>query len=805
MAKIFADIFGGPAPSSRRSQLRAIEGGGGAVSSSAPVYTLQRLQQLWDRLRRFTDADLVQGGDAVVETVRQITEALIWGEQHDTNFFDFFCEKSILSEFIRVMGHKRAPKKVKVQLLQTLSMLVQNIRCHTSLYYLLSNNYVNKLIEMRLDFNDEEILCYYITLLKSLAMRLDGETIHFFFIRRGDSCKFPLYNESTKFFCHGDQMIRAAVRTITLQVYRIEDEAMRSFVKRHAAESYFGELARHLRELWWRLDDAISAAPGANEIERLQLENELNLDFLMYLSDMLDLGLDELNEVLADSLLNGAMLPMLLSSISGDGNPSDTGASSHRTLTLNVALFLLRQVLETIRSRVILEPLASALLQPLLDPALAFSLPGADESVLSTDGRVPNIFREHFLKCLRSNDDVVFLFAVASVHSCLRNKHMFSEDFMISARIIPASPAQSPSSTLSSFAARMTGGLGKVDNEAWDVLLLLLHGLQRHTHWHMHTFQVFCGLALEIFTDPLVGRHPQCQAAILQALHAALRASAQGVRHYLSHHIPETAARSEDSWLDVFDEEWQSQAGEQCRIAEECRDPRWLLWSCEPCRMENVFRQCLRSFLLLRRLLEDVVQRIPQDAGSTGGQNQSSVSPLTIEEASVDADIVEGSSVTNSMSDRIVCHITRAGAKLIRYLVLRDFKILLVAPDLSNPGYAFVKTAWPIWQVSSFIDRSDPRTLRLGLHAATPNGLAPGEVDSCQRNTEDGGRTGMYFTITLGFEDVERCHWADKHLQLRRQEVRSRLAQQALQYVEKYCSEPLLGQVEQLLGQVATD
>ncbi|CAK0876827.1 unnamed protein product, partial [Prorocentrum cordatum] len=195
------------------------------------------LQRLYDRLSQFRPADLDKGGGDVVETVRQITEALIWGEQNDAHFFDFFCEKSILSDFVRVLGLAKAPKVVKVQLLQSLSMLVSNITQRTSVYYLLSNNHVNRLIQTSLDFEDEDILAHYITLMKapvsafedwmqlkagkradlsasllvrasfvrlfasagakSLAMRLDLETIKFFFIQQPGTPgpTFPLYTE----------------------------------------------------------------------------------------------------------------------------------------------------------------------------------------------------------------------------------------------------------------------------------------------------------------------------------------------------------------------------------------------------------------------------------------------------------------------------------------------------------------------------------------------------------------------------------------------------------------------------------
>ncbi|CAK0859851.1 unnamed protein product [Prorocentrum cordatum] len=201
---------------------------------------------------------LALGAITEVEIVRQITEALVWGEQNDSSLFDFFCEKSILADFIRVLSLAQAPKTVKVQLLQTLSMLVQNIRRETSLYYILSANYVNRLIELPLDFSNEEILAYYITLLKSLAMRLNDETVKFFFVQHPDQPepRFPLYIEATKLSGHKDQMVRATVRTITLQVYPIKYEPMRRFVLRHASESYFEGLAYHLIELWYRLDAA---------------------------------------------------------------------------------------------------------------------------------------------------------------------------------------------------------------------------------------------------------------------------------------------------------------------------------------------------------------------------------------------------------------------------------------------------------------------------------------------------------------------------------------------------------------------
>ncbi|EDO26306.1 predicted protein, partial [Nematostella vectensis] len=65
--------------------------------------------------------------------------------------------------------------------LQTLSILFKNTPNESSLNYLLSNNHVNSIIIHKFDFSDEEVLAYYISFLKTLSLKLNTQTIHFFF------------------------------------------------------------------------------------------------------------------------------------------------------------------------------------------------------------------------------------------------------------------------------------------------------------------------------------------------------------------------------------------------------------------------------------------------------------------------------------------------------------------------------------------------------------------------------------------------------------------------------------------------
>ncbi|PIK45856.1 hypothetical protein BSL78_17276 [Apostichopus japonicus] len=63
-----------------------------------------------------------QNSSLLVETLRSISEILIWGDQNDSSVFDFFLEKNMLLFFLKILRQKTG-KYICVQLLQTLNTL----------------------------------------------------------------------------------------------------------------------------------------------------------------------------------------------------------------------------------------------------------------------------------------------------------------------------------------------------------------------------------------------------------------------------------------------------------------------------------------------------------------------------------------------------------------------------------------------------------------------------------------------------------------------------------------------------------
>ena len=187
--------------------------------------------------------------ESVVETLRSIAELMIWGDQHEPKFFEYFLEHNVLAHFHKILLYRDSRRgEVAKQVLQTLSIMIQNLRDETSVYYLFSNNHINDIVQLRFDFEDEEVLGYYISFLKTISLKLNRKTVQFFFQKDETTSRFPLYTEATRLMNHKEGMVRAAVRTLTLNVFNVPDPLIQEFVVSKPSSSYFRELALYATE-----------------------------------------------------------------------------------------------------------------------------------------------------------------------------------------------------------------------------------------------------------------------------------------------------------------------------------------------------------------------------------------------------------------------------------------------------------------------------------------------------------------------------------------------------------------------------
>uniref|UniRef100_A0A2M4BB65 Uncharacterized protein n=1 Tax=Anopheles marajoara TaxID=58244 RepID=A0A2M4BB65_9DIPT len=286
---------------------------GGGWNRPKNRLSLDHLKYLYSVLERNTTVSESNRG-LLVESLRSIAEILIWGDQNDSSVFDFFLEKNMLSYFLHIMRQKSGGSSfVCVQLLQTLNILFENIRNETSLYYLLSNNLVNSIIVHKFDFSDEDVMGYYILFLKTLSLKLNTHTIHFFYNEHTND--FPLYTEAIKFFNHPESMVRIAVRTITLNVYRVQNPNMLQFIRDKTAAPYFSNLVWFIGKHILELDACVRNDIDHQSQHRLANLVAEHLDHLHYLNDILCLDIADLNAVLTEHLLHKLFVPLYIFSL----------------------------------------------------------------------------------------------------------------------------------------------------------------------------------------------------------------------------------------------------------------------------------------------------------------------------------------------------------------------------------------------------------------------------------------------------------------------------------------------------------
>jgi protein CLEC16A len=217
---------------------------------AASKYSLEELRELYGTLVRNPVVGEANRA-TVVETLRRVAEYMIWADQNEPRLFDFFLENNVLT-YLRAVLEPPANRggEVAKQVLQTLSIIIQNVRSETAIFFLFSNHHIDDIVDLDFDFSDEEVLGYYISFLKAISLRLSPATLHFFVDRRPRPAGrgFPLYERAVRLAHHREGMVRAAVRTLTLHVYSIADPGIEAYVVAPPASRHFTDIAVYLAQ-----------------------------------------------------------------------------------------------------------------------------------------------------------------------------------------------------------------------------------------------------------------------------------------------------------------------------------------------------------------------------------------------------------------------------------------------------------------------------------------------------------------------------------------------------------------------------
>ncbi|RNF19246.1 uncharacterized protein Tco025E_04200 [Trypanosoma conorhini] len=249
-------------------------------------FSQENVDHLCQEVQRMEDSQLFYPL-VFVEALRELAEVLIWSDKNAEAVFDSFLERRMMSTFERIVTNAEFPSAVKVQAIQCIIMLLQNLTRKSSIYFICSNNHLNRIISISIDETDDELLSIYVSFLKSLALRLNDDTVQFFFER--ETRAFPLFDRASKLLAAPDRMVRAAARQVVISVAQLHEQAITLFLE-DALREVFNVISALL---WSQIQDLADAVAEYGNVE-CHCDKPLRPTTISALSDRLEDIVDDL-------------------------------------------------------------------------------------------------------------------------------------------------------------------------------------------------------------------------------------------------------------------------------------------------------------------------------------------------------------------------------------------------------------------------------------------------------------------------------------------------------------------------------
>ncbi|XP_075638324.1 protein TRANSPARENT TESTA 9-like isoform X2 [Castanea sativa] len=310
--------------------------------------------------------------ELVIDLLQSIVEIVTYGDRQDPMIFECFMEYQVLAEFVRVLKIGKN-SRIEVPLLQYLSIMIQNMDSEHAIYYCLSNDYINSIIEHQYEFDGGDLAPYYVSFLRAVSSKINRDTLCLLVKVHGDAVvSFPLYNEALKFARHGEKMIQTAVRALTLNIYNVCDDMVYQFITTPPVSKYFSDLVCRLKEQCFHLDTLLHSKEEASTHERrneLVLETDKIVDDIYYLKDILSVGEYRLSRLISQNLFSLLVFPTLLPLLQLRQNDG----SNISPLT---SLYIVSRLLQVLDGKSMVDAVAGVILYPYMTLSVGDAMEG---------------------------------------------------------------------------------------------------------------------------------------------------------------------------------------------------------------------------------------------------------------------------------------------------------------------------------------------------------------------------------------------------------------------------------------------
>ena len=313
--------------------------------------------------------------DEMKQLIQLIIDYLIYGDKKkDQSLFENFCELDFMKEFI--IASKSQNYEILLQIIKSMSALILTIVNKASLFYIFSNNFINQIITNDIiQESNEDFLSFYVNFIKSLAMKIDTNTIELFYQKEINS--FPLLENAIKLYNHSDSMIKNVVRNIFLTFAKMDYLPLKKYFTTLPMLSYFACLGCRLTDMTIELNYLSGYESTLNNKEFIfdydkfkSLHDDL-IDEILYLQDILGLNNKLISTALINSLLHFFVCPLLLKSIYVNAlNDNNTIQEYNKIVSIEVALYIFTLMLFNIHNDSFLNIICNFLFNQKINPKI---------------------------------------------------------------------------------------------------------------------------------------------------------------------------------------------------------------------------------------------------------------------------------------------------------------------------------------------------------------------------------------------------------------------------------------------------
>ena len=227
---------------------------------------------------------------------------------------------SLLNNIINIIEKFIAKKKLEIDLviIKEIYFLLSNIKSKELLLYIFSiqnnsfndqeikGNIFDNLISIN-DFNNkEEFLNLQVNLMKSLVIKLNSESINYFYKKEINF--FPILNKCLLLHDHPDNMLRSAIHNTILLITKNKNESLNEYLTSFPVALYYVIIIFELKKIISELNFIF--AKGKNVFEYFEEKHEDFYDKVLYINDILLCNIKNINFILINCLLNEIIFPL---------------------------------------------------------------------------------------------------------------------------------------------------------------------------------------------------------------------------------------------------------------------------------------------------------------------------------------------------------------------------------------------------------------------------------------------------------------------------------------------------------------